>query len=240
MNEYEEAMYMTMSVMEAYDQDMMIPFLGFGAKLPPYYTVASSCFAVNGDIFNPECAGTTGLLETYRNRITCLRPHGPSAYSGVIDLATQLVGQDEVNQENQFYSILVIITNGSNQDKQATIDKIVEASEYPISIIIVTVGDADISGIRILDGDKGALVHSSSQPGEMRLAKRDMVQFVPFRKYKYDYKGFARELLAEITNNIKDYFVERKIWPNAKKKENVNPQGRQKIEIVNEPQEDAP
>lgn len=88
MNEYEEALYMTMSVMEAYDQDMMIPFLGFGAKLPPYYTVASSCFAVNGDIFNPECPGTTGLLETYRNKITCLHPHGPSAYSGVIDLAT--------------------------------------------------------------------------------------------------------------------------------------------------------
>lgn len=45
-----------------------------------------------------------------------------------------------------------------------------------------------------------------------------MVQFVPFRKYKYDYKGFANELLAEIANNIKDYFVERKIFPNAKRK----------------------
>jgi hypothetical protein len=41
---------------------------------------------------------------------------------------------------------------------------------------------------------------------------------VPFRKYKYDYKGFTRELLAEIANNIKDYFVERKIYPNARKK----------------------
>jgi hypothetical protein len=51
-----------------------------------------------------------------------------------------------------------------------------------------------------------------------------MVQFVPFRKYKYDYKGFARELLAEIADNIKDYFVERKIYPNAKKRDmNGNP-----------------
>lgn len=67
-----------------------------------------------------------------------------------------------------------MITNGSNQDKQATIDKIVEASEYPISIIIVTVGDADISGIRILDGDKGLLVHSNNFNGEWKAA-RDMV-----------------------------------------------------------------
>lgn len=88
MNEYQEALYMTMSVMEAYDQDMQIPFLGFGAKMPPFYTVASSCFAVNGDIFNPESNGTTGLLETYAKGIVKLQPHGPSAYSGVIDFAT--------------------------------------------------------------------------------------------------------------------------------------------------------
>lgn len=54
---------MTMSVMEAYDNDMHIPFIGFGAKLPPFYSVSSSCFALNGNIFRPECEGTQGLLD---------------------------------------------------------------------------------------------------------------------------------------------------------------------------------
>jgi len=63
---------MAMSVMEAYDKDMQIPFLGFGAKLPPFYTVASSCFAVNGNIFNPECNGTQGVLDTYAKKILTL------------------------------------------------------------------------------------------------------------------------------------------------------------------------
>jgi hypothetical protein len=45
-----------------------------------------------------------------------------------------------------------------------------------------------------------------------------MVQFVPFRKYKNDFKGFANSLLEEITVNIKDYFVDRKIYPNPRKK----------------------
>lgn len=52
-----------------------------------------------------------------------------------------------------------------------------------------------------------------------------MVQFVPFRKFKNDYKAFARELLAEIAKNIKDYFVDRRIYPNPHKKESRNPQG---------------
>ena len=88
------------------------------------------------------------------------------------------------------------------------------ASKYPISVVLVTVGGEDISKIRTLDGEEGDLVHSET--GEV--ANRDMVQFVPFRKYKYDYKGFARSLLEEIAVNIKDYFVERKIYPNPRRK----------------------
>lgn len=55
---------------------------------------------------------------------------------------------------------------------------------------------------------------------------------MPFRKFKHDYKGFARELLAEIANNIKDYFVDRKIFPNARKRDMAgNPQAKQKITL---------
>ena len=43
------------------------------------------------------------------------------------------------------------------------------------------------------------------------------IKEINMNKFKYDYKGFARELLAEIAKNIKDYFVERKIFPNPKK-----------------------
>ena len=63
---------MTMTVMEAYDNDMHIPFLGFGAKLPPFYSTSSSCFAVNGNIFRPECEGTQGLLDAYSKGISKL------------------------------------------------------------------------------------------------------------------------------------------------------------------------
>ena len=69
MNEYQEALQMTMTIFEAYDNDMHIPFLGFGAKLPPFYSTSSSCFAVNGNIFRPECEGTAGLLDAYEKGI---------------------------------------------------------------------------------------------------------------------------------------------------------------------------
>ncbi len=111
----------------------------------------------------------------------------------------------------------------------------VEATKYPISIVIVTVGSENISKIRKLDGDGNDLVNSNNN----ERAQRDIVQFVPFRKFKYDYKGFARELLAEIAKNIKDYFVDRKIYPNPKKTKNFNPQGRKRFLIPDEELKDG-
>ncbi len=49
--------------------------------------------------------------------------------------------------------ILVIFTDGIICDMPQTIDAIVEASYYPISIIIVGVGNEDFSKMDQLDSD---------------------------------------------------------------------------------------
>ena len=56
---------------------------------------------------------------------------------------------------------------------------IVYASQLPMSIIIVGVGQADFSDMIMLDGDDGVLKDASGRP-----ATRDIVQFVPFRDFK--------------------------------------------------------
>lgn len=55
---------------------------------------------------------------------------------------------------------------------------IVAASRLPMSIIIVGVGRADFTDMEILDGDDGRLTAITGEP-----AVRDIVQFVPFRKF---------------------------------------------------------
>jgi len=67
------------------------------------------------------------------------------------------------------YNILVFITNGSINDMEETIKEIRDASRYPMSIIIVGVGNADFSAMKKLDGDD-----KSSD-------FRDIVQFVPLK-----------------------------------------------------------
>lgn len=75
--------------------------------------------------------------------------------------------------------MLLVLTDGVVSDMAETRTAIVRASRLPMSIIIVGVGNADFSDMRLLDGDDGTLRCPRGVP-----AARDIVQFVPFRDFK--------------------------------------------------------
>ena len=79
----------------------------------------------------------------------------------------------------QQYFILLLLTDGVITDIYETRDAVVKASHLPMSIIIVGIGEADFTDMRMLDGDDGVLKSPSGEP-----AARDIVQFVPFRDFK--------------------------------------------------------
>lgn len=58
-----------------------------------------------------------------------------------------------------------------------TKDLIVEASELPMSIIIIGIGDGPFGNMIELDADEVPIVSSSGV-----VMKRDIVQFVPFNE----------------------------------------------------------
>ncbi len=63
---------------------------------------------------------------------------------------------------------------------QKAIDEVVRAARYPLSIIIVGVGDEDFTLMDRLDGDEERLYSLT----EKRYTERDIVQFVPFNEFK--------------------------------------------------------
>mmetsp|Transcript_44463 Transcript_44463/g.58983 ORF Transcript_44463/g.58983 Transcript_44463/m.58983 type:complete len:121 (+) Transcript_44463:1164-1526(+) len=75
------------------------------------------------------------------------------------------------------YQILLLLTDGAIHDMAATKDAIYHLADFPCSIIIVGVGNADFSLMEELDGDDGSLRNSMGQ-----LVPRDIVQFVEFNQ----------------------------------------------------------
>lgn len=79
----------------------------------------------------------------------------------------------------QNYFVLLILTDGVISDFERTREAIVHSSSLPMSIIIVGVGSANFQAMDMLDGDDGVLKAPNGTP-----ARRDIVQFVPFRDFQ--------------------------------------------------------
>jgi hypothetical protein len=74
-NQYTEALYSILGILSNYDDDNMYPVYGFGGLLPDDEKV-SHCFALNGNIFAPECDGIDGVLKAYYQSIKKVKLYG--------------------------------------------------------------------------------------------------------------------------------------------------------------------
>lgn len=208
-NEYLNAIKSVGNILQYYDADKQIPVLGYGAAIPSYGT--SHCFAVNGNIFDPEVDGIDGVVEAYTKAINTVSLSGPTNFSEVIETVNKMTEQMNCSQQEQKYNILLIITDGKISDMKATTDQIVYGSELPLSIIIVGVGSADFSSMDVLDADDEPLY---SQRFKKRMAA-DIVQFVPYREFKNNPMALAKETLEEVPGQMLDYFRRHNITPNV-------------------------
>ena len=90
---------------------------------------------------------------------------------------------------------------------------IINASIYPMSIIIVGVGDEDFSSMEELDSDDKLLKHGG------KVAARDIVQFVELRKFiskdgMWDKALLAKDVLAEVPQQVVGWMKMKNIKPN--------------------------
>ena len=76
----------------------------------------------------------------------------------------------------------MIITDGDIQDLQTSVDEIITASDQPLSIIIIGVGNGEFTIMDNLDADTKPLFSDKFKVYQTR----DIVQFVPFNNYKND------------------------------------------------------
>ena len=93
------------------------------------------------------------------------------------------------------------MTDGAVSDVEITRDALIEASNAPLSVVIVGVGNADFSRMQSLDDM------------ELQPPARDITQFVELNKHMHDKSSLTASTLDEIPNQLVDYFVSKEIMP---------------------------
>lgn len=142
LNPYQQAISIIGQTLSAFDEDNLIPCFGFGDASTHDQDVFS---------FYPEerpCTGFMEALSRYRGIVPHLRLAGPTSFAPVIEKAMTIV-----EQSGGQYHVLLIIADGQvtrsvdtqsghlSSQEQKTVNAIVKASEFPLSIVLVGVGD---------------------------------------------------------------------------------------------------
>ncbi|KHG28565.1 E3 ubiquitin-protein ligase RGLG2 [Gossypium arboreum] len=151
-NPYEQAISIIGKTLSSFDEDNLIPCFGFGDASTHDQEVFS---------FYPDetfCNGFEEVLRRYRELVPNLKLAGPTSFAPIIEMAITIV-----EQSGGQYHVLLIIADGqvtrsvdtergqlSPQEKK-TVEAIVKASEYPLSIILVGVGDGPWDMMREFD-----------------------------------------------------------------------------------------
>ncbi|KAK8964626.1 E3 ubiquitin-protein ligase RGLG2 [Platanthera guangdongensis] len=151
-NPYEQAISIIGRTLSAFDEDNLIPCFGFGDASTHDQEVFS---------FHPDgkpCDGFEEALGRYRELVPNLRLAGPTSFAPIIETAIGIV-----DSSGGQYHVLLLIADGQvtrsvdtqhghlSPQERATIDAIVKASEYPLSIVLVGVGDGPWDMMRKFD-----------------------------------------------------------------------------------------
>lgn len=203
-NEYEAAMRTVANMLASYSSDRRIPSYGFGAQLPPNWTL-SHCFPIAEHEFgDPFCDGVDGLIRAYKATLSRIQLHGPTIFSEVLSTVGVIVSRRteaayRAGNSSLAYTVLLILTDGVISDYDATVRELIRLSALPLSIVIIGVGSEDFGRMYQLDSSKGLLRRG------VEFAKRPFIQFIPYQQFKGDLSALAEKVLGNIPDQVISY-----------------------------------
>lgn len=206
-NQYQQALNTISNILLNFDIDKVVPLYGFGGKRKNSSGPVEHAFPLTGNPSNTSGQFLAGIMNVYQQAFELYELSAPTYFGPILEKATDLCALG-ANQSMMNYMIMLILTDGEIFDMPLTKRQLVKASYLPMSIIIVGVGNDSFDKMEELDGDKGQLVDDSGKK-----AVRDVVQFVPFRKFGFDPVLLAQETLKELPKQINDFYQMKGIVP---------------------------
>jgi hypothetical protein len=197
-NNYEKAMRENIKIISMYNKSNKYNVYGFGAELNGEF---KDIFNINGND-DESIIGLENIISKYKETVNSVYFDGPTLFAPVIKEIKRKV---EINYDNNFnYNILLIISDGYIHDITETIDTIIEASKFPISFIIIGVGDDVNYDMKRLNGESGKLISSTGE-----ILNKDIVQYVHYNDYADDLNKLTEAVLKYIPDQISNYYKDK-------------------------------
>ena len=197
-NNYEKAIRENYKIISTLNEKDKYDIYGFGAEINGIF---EKCFNLNMTD-NPSIIGIENIISEYKKAVKNVYFSGGTFFAPIINRINDVM--KNMIYSNFNYHILLIISDGLIHDLQRTIDSIVESSKYPLSIIIIGVGELVNDDMKTLNGEKGKLISSNGE-----ILNKDIVQYVHFKDYADDANKLIEAVLKYIPDQITDFYGDK-------------------------------
>ena len=196
-----------------------IGFLGFSALLNG---CSSTSFSFNGNIRNPAISSPESALDLYDSLYKNLVPSKPTRIEPLIERMRLMVKYQDRNKK-KVYTVLVVLTDGDINDQLKCVDRLVETSLDPVSILFVGIGKTDFSKIEYLEtGIERRSTHATNKQTTQRdLSRlkdskgkqgcRSIVKFVLYQNYAEKPKELEEAIVRELSRQMNEYYNAEKV-----------------------------
>lgn len=176
-----------------------IPCYGFGSLKASSSSKTrkedgSSYFSITGNPSNSLVSDLNDLMEAYNKQLTSNLSGGQANFSEIIQKATYLAKFNQLRGTKE-YVVLVLLTDGTIEDLENTLNSMIQAANLPLSVIIIGVGESDFDSFESLD----------RQLGLCETVRRDYVSFFAYKDFEGDINKLKSKIQLEIPEQILEY-----------------------------------
>lgn len=192
--QYLNAIKNVVSVLEPYDTDRNIPVYRFGGTVNGD---VSPIFPLNGNHSNPEVSGLNGVLSVYLESLKNTALYGKKMLSPIIEKAGDIGKFVQANQLTKpGYLVCVIFTTGDISDVDNVSKLIKILAEWPISFIIINVGNQSPKQLEKLEKKTKITLHGQT-------VSRDTVKVISMKSL--DPNSLSKKVLKRVPGEVVKY-----------------------------------
>ena len=168
MNRYEETIKYIGDIVSYYNDSQLFSVWGFGAdNIPEQFN--RMCFPINFKK-DSNIEKIDGVLKEYKKCLNKINFSEQSEFSPVVKHIIKMIEEDK-EHFNEYYNILLLLTEGKYDDREEIIKEIVKVSKIPMSIIII--GLQDLRKQTCGEFDIVYMIDSTGSMGNYLKAARD-------------------------------------------------------------------